>query len=137
MSSSSEPRILRIELEPGLPTVNINKRPAMRRARDGRRVPSNAKDIERLRDEAAKEAKALAWFPFSRCRIRCIFRAPDNRKRDVINLFPSFKAMIDGLVLAGVIKDDNDFIVKEVSIVRGPNRDDKKSQLIIQVIEDV
>ena len=135
-SFKDEPRILRIELPPGLPLLNANKRPFMRKSKDGRRVPSDSKDIERLRDEAEKAARAQPFVPFSRVRIRCIFRAPNNYKRDTFNLAPSFKAIIDGLVRAGVIKDDNDSIVKEVCLVRGENLP-KLGQLIIQVIEDV
>lgn len=132
--SSSDPRILRIELPPGLPLLNANKRVFIRKNKSGRRVPTNSEDIERLRDEAEKAARAQPFMPFSKVRIRCIFRAPDNRKRDTFNLAPSFKACIDGIVRAGVIKDDNDSIVKEVSIVRGENI--PLGQLIIQVIEE-
>jgi Holliday junction resolvase RusA-like endonuclease len=36
------------------------------------------------------------------------FRPPDRRRRDVANLYPSFKAAIDGLVDAAVLVDDDD-----------------------------
>jgi Holliday junction resolvase RusA-like endonuclease len=121
----TEPRILRIELPPGLPTLSAN---------DRRHFMERSKKTEKLRSEAYKAARAQPFLPFSRVRIRCIFRAPDKRKRDVANLYPSFKACVDGIVDAGVIKDDHDGIVREFSIVRGENYP-KKGQLIIEVIE--
>lgn len=123
---SFEPRILVIELPPCLPILNANDRVHYR---------SRSKITEQLRSEACKAARALPFMPFGKVRIRCIFRAPDNRRRDVSNLFPSFKAIIDGLVDAGVIKDDHDGIVREFCIVRGENLP-KRPQLIVQVIED-
>lgn len=37
---------------------------------------------------------------------------PDNRRRDTTNLFPTAKALVDGLVDAGVITDDADGLVE-------------------------
>lgn len=127
MTGSSDVRILRVELPPGLPTLNAN---------DRTHHMIRAKRTAMIRAEAYKAAKAQPFIPFSKVRIRCIYRAPDNRRRDMVNLYPSYKAAIDGLVDAGVIKDDNDSIVREVSFVRGENLP-KKGQLVIQVIEDV
>lgn len=127
MTGSSDVRILRVELPPGMPTLNAN---------DRTHHMTRAKRTHMIRSEAYKAAKAQPFMPMSKVRIRCIFRAPDNRRRDVVNLYPSFKAAIDGIVDAGVIKDDNDSIVREVSFVRGENLP-KKGQLVIQVIEDV
>jgi crossover junction endodeoxyribonuclease RusA len=122
---SSEPRILRIELPPGLPLLNANDRLHYR---------ERSKRTEKLRSEAYKAAKAQPSLPFTRVRIRCIFRAPDKRRRDVANLYPSFKAVIDGIVDAGLLLDDNDRYVTELSLVRGEDSP-KKAQLIVQVIE--
>lgn len=142
MTGYSDPRILRIELPPGIPTLNANDR-----IHWGTRKDRTAA----LRAETCKEAQRQTFFPFSRVRIRCIFRAPSNHRRDVANLYPSFKAIIDGLVDAGVIREDHDGIVKEVSIIRGENlpreslsrrgkginrRDSfTYGQLVVQVIE--
>jgi crossover junction endodeoxyribonuclease RusA len=108
----------------------------MRKNKKGQRVPANSSKIERLRDEAERAARSQPFFPFSKVRIRCIFRAPNNCRRDTFNLAPSFKAAIDGIVRAGVIKDDNDNIVVEVSVMRGENLPKiKNGQLILEVIE--
>jgi len=122
---TTEPRILRSELPPGLPTLNAN---------DRTHHMARAKRTQLIRAEAYKAVKAQSFMPMAKVRIRCIYRAPDNRKRDVVNLYPSFKAAIDGIVDSGLIRDDNDFVVKEVSFVRGENLP-KKGQLVVQVIE--
>lgn len=132
---TNEPRIFRVELPAGLPTLNANDRPALMKRKNGARVPVSAKKAQRIREEAYRAAKAQPFIPFAKCRVRCIFRAPDNRRRDVANLYPSFKSALDGIVDAGVIRDDNDSIVREFSIVRGENLP-KKGQLIIQIIEE-
>jgi crossover junction endodeoxyribonuclease RusA len=68
-------------------------------------------------------------------RIRVIYNASDNRRRDTVsgNYAPSWKAAIDGLVDAGIIPDDSDSIVSELSVVRGDDMSEG-SQLIVQVI---
>jgi hypothetical protein len=121
-----EPRVLRIELPPGLPLLNANDRLHYR---------ERAKRTERLRSEAYRAAKVQNPYPFRKVRVRCIFRAPDKRRRDVANLYPSFKACIDGaLVDTKLLPDDNDRYITEVCLVRGEDSPGK-AQLILQVIE--
>ena len=124
---SSEPRILRIDLPPAMPLLSLN---------DRIHHMSRSKITKLIRIEAAKAAKAQSFLPFRKARIRVIFRAPDNRRRDFIsgNLISSVKPAIDGLVDAGVLRDDRDGIIVEMSLVRGENLP-KLGQLIIQVIE--
>lgn len=69
-----------------------------------------------------------------RVKIRAVYHAPDNRRRDVSNLFPSVKAGVDGIVDAGIIKDDSDRYVVSLEMVRSPDNI-KLGQLVIQVIE--
>lgn len=40
--------------------------------------------------------------------ITVAFRFPTNRRRDVGNLYPTAKAIVDGLVDAGLLPDDDD-----------------------------
>ena len=120
-----EPRKLVIELPPGLDLLNANDRIHYR---------ARSKKVEALRSEAFRTAGKNPM-TFGKVKIRCIFRAPDNRRRDTANLYPSFKAALDGLVDAKVLHDDNDKFVTEFTLMRGPNRTDKKSQLILEIIE--
>ena len=122
--AGSDRRVVRVELPAGMVLLNANDR--LHRMVQAKR----AKTIR----EAARVAARGHDGPYARVRVRCIFRAPDNRRRDVANLYPSFKSVLDGIVEAGVIADDHDGIVREFTIVRGENLP-KKGQLIVQVIE--
>lgn len=53
-----------------------------------------------------------------RCHIIALLAFPDKRRRDAGNYYPSIKAAIDGLVVAGVLKDDGDQFVTSLTIAR-------------------
>jgi len=113
-------------MPPGLDLLNANDRSHYR---------ERSKKTERLRDGAFRAAGKKP-VTFGKVKVRCIFRAPDNRRRDTANLYPSFKAILDGLVDAGVIKDDNDKYVVSFELLRGENLPRvKNGQLIIEIIE--
>jgi crossover junction endodeoxyribonuclease RusA len=53
-------------------------------------------------------------------RIRVTFYPPNNRRRDSPNvLFATSKPIIDGIVDAGVLKDDSDKFVRGLELVPG------------------
>lgn len=56
---------------------------------------------------ATKEAAFDIDATFTRARIICSIRWPDNRRRDPGNWFVTAKACVDGLVDAGVLEDDD------------------------------
>ncbi|GHE33208.1 hypothetical protein GCM10017673_40170 [Streptosporangium violaceochromogenes] len=59
--------------------------------------------------KAGKEAAEKAAVPaLTRAHMFGIYCPPDRRRRDPANLYPSFKALIDGVVDAGVLPDDDD-----------------------------
>jgi len=66
-------------------------------------------------------------------KIRAVYHPPDNRRRDTSNIFPTIKAAVDGIVDAGVLKDDSDKYVLSVEMVRGSNV--ALGQLVIEIIE--
>lgn len=68
-------------------------------------------------------------------KIRAIYYAPNNRRRDMSNLFPSVKSAVDGLVDSGVLKDDSDRYVVSLEMLRGEGIV-TGGQLVIEV-EDV
>ncbi|MFC3980204.1 hypothetical protein [Streptosporangium jomthongense] len=88
-----------ITLPAGLQVMNANKRiHHMQRVK-----------LTRTLREAGKAAAEAAQIPqLARAHVFGVFSPPDRRRRDVGNLYPSFKAMIDGLVDAGVLPDDDD-----------------------------
>lgn len=53
-----------------------------------------------------------------RCRVQLVWLVTDNRRRDADNPVPTFKAMCDGLVDAGVVPDDTpEFMEKLMPII--------------------
>jgi crossover junction endodeoxyribonuclease RusA len=72
----------------------------------------------------------------SQVKVRCVYYAPDNRRRDTTNLFPSIKAAMDGIVDAGVLKDDSDKYIVSYEIARG-EFNVRRGQLVIEIIEVV
>ena len=67
-------------------------------------------------------------------KIRAIYYAPNNRRRDMSNLFPTVKSAVDGLVDAGVLKDDTDRYVVSMEMLRGEGVV-TGGQIIIEVID--
>lgn len=56
-----------------------------------------------LARDAAANVPALDW-----ARVLVFYRFPTAHRRDVHNLMPTSKAIVDGLVKAGVLPDDQD-----------------------------
>jgi Holliday junction resolvase RusA-like endonuclease len=74
-------------------------------------------------------------FPrLDKVKIKAVYYAPNNRRRDMSNLFPSVKPAVDGLVDSGVLKDDSDRYVVSLEMVRGEGII-PGGQLIIEVID--
>lgn len=93
------PRSWRIEFPPRQELLNANDRLHWR--------PKN-RITQQLRGDAFKLAKAAKVPPLKRVHVEGIYEPPDRRRRDVANLYPSFKAAIDGaLVDVGVLPDDD------------------------------
>lgn len=62
-----------------------------------------------LRDKARVAALAAHVPPMSRAHLVVTVTWPDRRRRDVANLSPTFKALVDGFVQdAGLLPDDDD-----------------------------
>lgn len=88
-----------VELPSGMELLNANQRLHWR-VRSAR--------TKLLRGEAAWQARKAGIPKLARAHIVGEYRPPDRRRRDVANLYPSFKAAIDGLVDAAVLEDDDD-----------------------------
>jgi len=62
-----------------------------------------------LRDLGFATLKARRVAPMERASIQCFVRYPKlARRRDVHNLYPTAKHLIDGMVDAGLLPDDSD-----------------------------
>jgi crossover junction endodeoxyribonuclease RusA len=113
-----------VEMPVGIQLMNAN---------DREHWSKRAKVSSLLRTTARAQCKSIPK-GLQKVKIKAIYYAPDNRRRDVSNLFPSCKAIVDGIVDAGVIKDDNDKYVTSLEMVRAPENI-KGGQLIIEIIE--
>ena len=116
-------RTFKVELPPGIPLLNANGREHWsKRAHLVADIRAAARDL-------ACDIPSL-----ERVKIRAVFYAPNNRRRDMSNLFPSVKSAVDGLVDAGVLKDDSDKYVYSLEMLRGEGIV-PGGQLVIEVIE--
>lgn len=83
-------------------------------ANDGKRVNVHAHNekVQFWKELARVVAKQRRAPRMSRGRVVVVFQFPNGgMTREVSNLQPTIKALVDGLVVAGVFKDDNDSIV--------------------------
>ncbi|MER0443111.1 hypothetical protein ABR738_00720 [Streptomyces sp. Edi4] len=65
-------------------------------------------DRTRALRQAARIAAQVARIPhLERAYVTCYLRAKDRRRRDPGNWYPSAKAVLDGIVDAGVLADDD------------------------------
>lgn len=69
-----------------------------------------AKKTKALRTLAESEAQGLRGL--QPCRVIAWLAFPDRRRRDPNNWWPTIKALMDGLVDAGVWEDDNSQIIQ-------------------------
>ena len=78
----------------------------------------------------AKRTKALRWRGYQvgldmdqmqKTHLTVFVHWPDNRRRDEMNLAPTLKACIDGMVDAGVLPDDSGDYLIGPDYRRGPN----------------
>jgi Holliday junction resolvase RusA-like endonuclease len=64
------------------------------------------RELTRITLDAAGHAHGGPWQ--GRAHVVVTFAFPDRRRRDVGNLAPTVKHVLDGIVLAGVLADDSD-----------------------------
>ncbi len=73
-----------------------------------------------LRSIAREEAYWMAYRklekPFEKATIEIFVTSADRRRRDLDGFLTACKSWIDGLVLAGIIRDDNYYCVPKISI---------------------
>jgi Holliday junction resolvase RusA-like endonuclease len=94
----AEPREFKLELPPGMRLLSLNGRQHWAQRNRATQV------IKQAAWAVAKQARVPR---LERAEITVIYRPPDRRRRDAGNLAASGKAAIDGLVLAGVLADDD------------------------------
>lgn len=91
-------------------------------------VSANARDhwavkaakTKAWREAAATHAQAANIPLLHRVHFTCEPRWTTRKRRDALNIAPTIKAVIDGIVDAGVIVDDADEYVTGVEVRNGP-----------------
>ena len=68
---------------------------------------TKARRVREIREWTAREARTQGIPQLDHPRVILHYSPRDKRRRDVENLVPTSKAAVDGLVLAGVIEDDD------------------------------
>jgi hypothetical protein len=110
----TNPRTWRIEFPPGMELLTSNQQ--------GGKWQKQYRITKPIKDAAIVLARAAKIPHLNRVTIVAEFRPPTGRRRvvrEVHNLGPSAKAAIDGLVKAGVLTDDSDRYVADVSFKPG------------------
>ena len=82
-----------------------------------------AKIVKALRQEAAVRTKSARVPALPRVAFTLHYRPKDSRRRDRGNLMPMHKALLDGVVDAGVVEDDNPrFVDERMPVIHAPVR---------------
>lgn len=105
MTTNSQPRTWRIYLPYTLPPLTANQR---------LHWAKRARITRQIRKETALLCKASKLPSLQRVKARIVYIPRDRRRRDPSNLMPTQKAAIDGLVTAGIIRDDDPRYLEEL-----------------------
>jgi hypothetical protein len=107
----SEPRVFVIQLPAGQELLNSNHR---------RHWSVHNRITQEIKDSTIMMARVQKVPPLKRVHIVGVHRPVNSRVRDAANMYPSFKACVDGLVKAGVLSNDDDARVVGPDMVTGP-----------------
>ena len=98
-TTPAEPRTWLLTFSAPAELLTLNKRHHWR---------TRAKLTRKWRELAAVVARVGRVPTLRQARIEVAFIHPTNRRRDAHNLYPTYKAIVDGLVDAKVLPDDDD-----------------------------
>ena len=95
---------------------------------------AKAASTKAWRHTAAAHAMHAKIEPVACCgKVTVWFSMPDKRRRDIANLQPTVKAIVDGLVDANVFIDDHDEIVTAQDARRGPQSTDGRVWVRVEI----
>jgi crossover junction endodeoxyribonuclease RusA len=77
---------------------------------------AKARITKDIRTEAGWLARSTKIPALEKCRVEITWVVPDGRRRDEDNPAPSAKAVYDGLVDAGVVKDDTPEYMEKLTV---------------------
>lgn len=85
---------------------------------------------------ATKDKKRAAFNPSNPCEVTVTIYSPTKSKLDPPNLYPTVKAIIDGMTDAGIWTDDNHKVIKKLSFVYGGLSEEKGHYRFVFDIEE-
>lgn len=92
-----------------------------------------ARIVKKVRAAAAEAAARLP--ALGKCRVTLTWFVNINRRRDVDNLYPTLKALCDGLVDAGVVADDTpEFMEKLAPVIVYEKGCEARMELRVEMI---
>lgn len=95
-----------------------------------------ARTTKEIRQASMLALRAEGVPPCKRVRVRLLWAVSDKRRRDPSNMMPTQKAVVDGMVDAGVVPDDTpEFVVEEMPRLMMVEKG--REGVIFQVIGDV
>lgn len=82
---------------------------------------TKARLVAQIVRDVAVLARAAKIPALPRCEVWLYYAPPGRRRRDADNLNATYKPCCDGLVVAGIVRDDTpDLMVKHMPIIAGP-----------------
>lgn len=121
-------RVLRFSFNAPGPMLNAN-------ARSHWAVTSDlTKTWRRATYWYARQAMGTKPVRFAHAHVQILIGFTDNRRRDISNWAPTAKAVVDGIVDAGVLVDDDDAHMTGPELRRGP-KSDTQPYLIVTITE--
>lgn len=85
----------------------------------------------------ARDKERAAFSPSNPCEVTVTIYSPTKSKLDPPNLYPTVKAIIDGMTDAGIWTDDNHKVIKKLSFVYGGLSEEKGHYRMVFDIEEV
>lgn len=128
-----------INLPPGLPLLNANQR-RHHAVKAKLTAAIRAAAMEACSEDPTMRAALVAAGTgpvMQRAYILGVLHPPSRRRADPANWYPSFKAAVDGLVDAGVLKDDDHTHVVGPDMRIGPIVKGGRISLHIQAVDAV
>lgn len=84
-----------------------------------------------------KDKERAAFSPSNPCEVTVTVFSPTRSRLDPPNLYPTVKALIDGMTDAGIWTDDNHKVIKMMSFVYGGLSNEKGHYRLVFDIEEV
>lgn len=84
-----------------------------------------------------KDKGRSAFSPSNPCEVTVTIYSPTKSKLDPPNLYPTVKAIIDGMTDAGIWTDDNHKVIRKLSFVYGGLSNEKGHYRLVFDIEEV